>query len=307
MNRRNFLAATAGLASLATLSACGGNSDPLAQSSATAESAAGDSIIVGSANFPESELLAELYAGALSAKGVAVTKKLNIASRETYIPALQKGEINLIPEYTGNLARYLDKSADISDSDKALASLTKALPETLEALTPSAAEDKDSMVVTRETADKYSLNAISDLSAQASQLVLGAPPEFKTRVDGVDGLKRVYGLTFKQFKALDAAGPLTVQSLKNGQVQVANLFSTDPNIAANDFVVLDDPKHLFGAQNIVPVITKAKNSDAVKGALDAVSAKLTTDVVTELVKQVVVDKLDASDVAAQWLKDNQLG
>lgn len=309
MKRRNLLTAGAGLAALATLTACGGSSDPLASADSTATaggSAAGDSIVVGSANFPESELLADIYAGALKAKGVAVTTKLNIASRETYIPALQKGEINLVPEYTGNLARYLDKSADISDSDKALASLKKALPDTLTALTPSAAEDKDSMVVTRATADKYSLKTIGDLSAHAAELVLGAPPEFKTRVDGVDGLKRVYGLTFKQFKALDAAGPLSVQALKNGQVQVANLFSTDPNVVANDFVVLDDPKFLFGAQNIVPVVTKAKASEAVTAALAAVSAKLTTEVVTDLVKKVVIDKEDAADVADAWLKDNQL-
>lgn len=308
ITRRGFGTGLALAGVTATLSACGGSSNPLSSSSAGGDgSAAADSIVVGSANFPENQLLAYIYAGALTAKGVKVTTHMNIASRETYVPALEKGEINLIPEYTGNLARYLDKSASITDSETALAALKKALPTSLVALTPAPAQDTDSIVVTQDTATKNNLKSIADLSPVAAQMVLGAPPEFKTRVDGVQGLQRVYGLTFKSFKALDEAGPLTVQALKNGQVQAANLFSTDPNIAANNFVVLEDPKHLFGAQNIVPVMTASKATDTVKSALDAVSAKLTTDVVTKLVEKVVIEKQDASAVASQWLKDNSLG
>lgn len=305
MKRKIALAVTA-LFAAASLTACGGSSNPLS-TSGSGGSAASDTIVVGSANFPENQLLADIYAGALKAKGVKVSTKLNIASRETYIPALEKGEINLIPEYTGNLARYLDKNATITDSDTALASLKKALPDTLTALTPAPAQDKDSIVVTKATADAHNLKSIADLTPVASTMVLGAPPEFKTRVDGVAGLQRVYGLTFKQFRALDAAGPLTVQALKNGQVQAANLFSTDPNISANNFVVLDDPKNLFGAQNIVPVMTKSKATTEVTTALDAVSAKLTTDEVTKLVEKVVIEKQDAATVADTWLKANSLG
>lgn len=301
---RRVLAAALALIAVA-LAGCGGSSDPLAGGSSG--SGSGEGIVVGSANFPENELLADIYAGALSHQGVKASTKLNIASRETYIPALEKGEINLIPEYTGNLARYFDKSASISDSTTAEASLRKALPEGLTALTPAPAENKDSMVVTRATAQQKKLKSISDLSSSASGMVLGAPPEFKTRVDGVKGLEREYGLTFKQFKPLDEAGPLTVQALKNGQVQVANLFSTDPNIAANDFVVLNDPKNLFGAQNIVPVMTASEASPQATKALNAVSAKLTTPVVQQLVEKVVIDKQDASAVAQAWLKSNGLG
>lgn len=300
---------TTGLATAAaltlTLAACGGNSNPLSSASASGSASGGastGSIVVGSANFPENELLADIYAGALKAKGVNVTTKLNIASRETYVPALKSGEINLIPEYTGNFAKYLDKAAVVTDEATALASLKKALPENLVALTPSKAQDKDSVVVTKETADKWSLKAISDLAAHTNEVVLGGPPEWKTRQDGVPGLQRVYGLTFKEFKPLDSAGSLTVQALKNGQVQAANLFSTDPNIKANDFVVLDDPKSLFGAQNVVPVMTKEKATPEVSAALDAVSAKLDTDTLAGLVTQVVIDKKDASAVADEWLK-----
>lgn len=302
------LAATA--AAALALSACGSGSDPLAKSSSSAGasgSATGGSIVVGSANFPENELLADIYAGALEAKGVKVTTKLNIASRETYVPALKSGEINLIPEYTGNFAKYLDKDAVVTDEATAIASLTKALPDNLVALKPSKAQDKDSVAVTKETAAKYSLKTIEDLKPHMGEIVLGGPPEWKTRPDGVPGLERVYGLTFKEFKPLDSAGSLTVQALKNGQVQAANLFTTDPNIKANDFVVLDDPKNLFGAQNVVPVMSKDKATPEVTDALNAVSERLDTDTLATLVTKVVIDKKDASAVAKEWLKAEGLG
>ncbi|MDO5697214.1 MAG: ABC transporter substrate-binding protein [Dermatophilus congolensis] len=305
MKRTKLTLAATAAASLLALAACGGGSDPLAEGTTPAGTgAASGSIVVGSANFPENELLAEIYAGALTSKGVNVTTKLNIASRETYVPALKAGEIDLIPEYTGNFAKYLNKDAQITDEQTAEAALKAALPENLTALTPSAAQNKDSVVVTKATADQYSLTAIPDLKPHAAQMVLGGPAEWKQRTDGIPGLERVYGLTFKEFKPLDSAGALTVQALKNGQVQAANLFSTDPNIAANDFVVLDDPENLFGAQNIVPVMTKSKATPEVTAALDAVSAKLDTDSLTDLVKQVVIDKKDAATVADEWLKAN---
>lgn len=301
-------ALTAALAATLTLSACGAGSNPMATTSPATGGAAGaaSTVVVGSANFPESELLADLYAGALKAKGVAVSTKLNIASRETYVPALKSGEIDLIPEYTGNFAKYLNADADVSDQAKALSSLKAALPSNLEALEPAKAEDKDAIVVTAATASQYNLKAIGDLKPVAGQLVLGGPPEWKTRANGVPGMAKTYGLTWKEFRPLDTAGPLSVQALKNGQVQATNLFTTDPAIKANNFVVLDDPQHLFGAQQVVPVMTKSKASEQVKAALGGVSAKLDTDTLAGLVSKVVTDKKDASAVADEWLKANGL-
>ncbi|HOC12907.1 MAG TPA: ABC transporter substrate-binding protein [Propionicimonas sp.] len=292
------------------LTACA-SGDPLAAAPSTSSAPAGSSaaqpaIVVGSANFPENELLAELYAGALEAKSIQVTRKLNIASRETYVPALKSGEIDLIPEYTGAFAKYLNPDADTSDEATALASLKAALPENLVALEPSSAQDKDSITVTKETADKYSLKTIEDLVPVAGELVLGGPPEWKERAAGIPGLKKTYGLEFKEFKPLDVAGPLTVQALKNGQVQAANLFTTDPAIKANNFVSLEDTKSFFGAQNVIPVLTKSKATPEVSAALNAVSAKLDTDSLATLVTKVVVDKADAADVAAEWLKASGL-
>ncbi|HET9127993.1 MAG TPA: ABC transporter substrate-binding protein [Propionibacteriaceae bacterium] len=315
--RRSLLTAVFGSGLAVGLAACGSsnNSNPLASGSSAAGGASGSAsssassgsgsgtgtLIVGSANFPESALLAQIYADALTAKGVTASTKLNIGSREIYLGALNDGSIDLIPEYTGNLARYYDKQADISTPDKALAALKKALPANLTALNPSSAQDSDSICVTAATAQKYGLTSIADLAGHAQDMVLGGPPEFKQRIDGLPGLKRVYGLTFKDFKPLDAAGALTVTALKNGQVQAANLFTTDPQVKANNFVVLQDPKHLFGAQNVVPLIRKDKVTSSISSTLDAVSAKLDTSTLLSLVTKVVINKQDPGTVAKQFL------
>jgi len=307
MKRTRIALAVTAAAALFGVAACGsGSSDPLAAGGSAGKVSSG-SIVVGSANFPESALLAEIYAGALSSKGVTVEKKLNIGSRETYIPALKDGSIDLIPEYTGVLDQYFNKNAKATTSDDVYAELKAAVPATLTVLNKSAAEDKDSVVVTQKTAAKYGLKSIGDLAPQAKNLTLGGPPEWKTRPTGVPGLKRVYNLDFKTFRPLDAGGPLSVQALKNGQVDAVNLFTTDPSIADNGFVILDDPKSLFAAQNVVPLITKSKVTPTISAALDAISAKLDTATLGQLVKEVVVDKKDPAVVAKEFLAKNNLG
>jgi osmoprotectant transport system substrate-binding protein len=305
MNRTRIALALTASAAMLAVASCG-SSDPLASGGSTS-SAGGGTIVVGSANFPENVLLAEIYAGALSAKGVKVDKKLNIGSREVYIPALRDGSIDLIPEYTGVLAQYFNKNAKATNADGVYAELKAAVPTTLTILDKSAAEDKDAVVVTKETATKLSLKSIGDLQSHAKDLTLGGPPEWKTRLTGVPGLKKFYNLSFKTFRALDTGGPLSVQALKNGQVDAVDLFTTDPSIAANGFVILQDPKSLFAAQNVVPLITKSKVNDTISTALNAISAKLDTATLGELVKEVVVDKKDASVVAKEFLTKNQLG
>ena len=242
MKRTRIAFALTAAAAMIGVAACGsGSSDPLASGGSSSKGATA-TVVVGSANFPESALLAEIYAGALSAKGVKVDKKLNIGSRETYIPALKDGSIDLIPEYTGVLDQYFNKNAKATTADAVYAELKAAVPATLTILNKSAAQDKDSVVVTKETAAKLNLKSIADLEPHAKDLTLGGPPEWKTRPTGVPGLKKVYNLDFKAFRPLDAGGPLSVQALKNGQVDAVNLFTTDPFIADNGFVILDDPK-----------------------------------------------------------------
>ena len=307
MKRTRIALAVTVAAAMIGVAACGsGSNDPLAGGGSSVKAGSG-TIVVGSANFPESALLAEIYAGALSAKGVTVQKRLNIGSRETYIPALKDGSIDLIPEYTGVLDQYFNKNAKATDSNAVYAELQAALPATMTILNKSAAQDKDAVVVTKGTATKLGLKSIADLQTHAKDLTLGGPPEWKTRPTGVPGLKKFYNLDFKNFLALDAGGPLSVQALKNGQVDAVNLFTTDPSIAANGFVILDDPKNLFAAQNVVPLITKSKVTPTISASLNAISAKLDTATLGELVKEVVVDKKDPAVVAKEFLAKNGLG
>jgi osmoprotectant transport system substrate-binding protein len=295
----------AGLAAVVTaaltLTACGGSSDPLAGNNATGNPAPADTIIVGSANFAESRLLAEIYAQALSAKGVKVEKKLGIGSRETYFPGIQDGSIDLVPEYTGVLLQYINKSATATSSDEVYTELKKVLPQTLTVLDKAAAEDKDAVVITKETAAKYSAKSIADLTAHAGEIVFGGPPEFQQRPDGIPGLKERYGLSFKEYKSLEP-GPITTKALLDGDIQAADIFTTDAAIEANGFVVLDDPKNNFAAQNVVPVVSTKKASDVVKTTLNKISAKLDTKTLLDLNgKLAAPDKPDASKVAQDWL------
>jgi osmoprotectant transport system substrate-binding protein len=291
----------AAVATVMALAACGSSSGGSPLGGTGGSKAPSDTITVGSANFPENVILADIYADALSAKGVKVTKKLNIGSRETYIPALKDGSIDLIPEYSGVLLQYFDKTATAVSSADVYAALQKATPAPLTVLDQATAEDKDSVVVTKETAAKYNLTSIGDLKAVAGKLSIGGPPEWKTRQTGLPGLKAKYGVTFGSFKALDAGGPLTIQALKSGRVQAADVFTTDPNIAANGWVILQDPNNLFAAQNVVPLINGQKATDTVKTTLNAISAKLDTATLGGLVKSVVLDKKDPDQVAKDWL------
>lgn len=296
------------------LAACGGGTNnPLATTSGAGASgttsgtggSSGAAVLVGSADFTESALLAELYAGALTAKGVNASTRPRIGSREAYMKGMQDGSIQVIPEYTGALARYYNKDFAETDPDKTYAAVKTLVPGELTVLEKSAAEDKDSITVTKETADRFGLTTMSDLTSKAGDMVLGAPDEFKTRPQGVAGLARVYGITFKQVRT-PLKGQAAVQALKNGQVQAANIFTTDPAITANNFVVLQDDKRLFGTQNVVPLVAKSAVNDAVTSALNGVSAKLTTDQLRDLVGQVDLDKKDAAAVAKDWLTKNGL-
>lgn len=277
--------------------------DPLG--AAPAQRADTTTVIVGSADFPESQLLATIYAKALAANGIKTETKLSIGSREVYMPALLDGSIDLLPEYAGATLSYLDKNATAHSPEDVAKALKAALPEGVTMLTPSQAQDSDGVAVTRKTAEKYKLKTIADLKPVASELVLGGPPEWKTRKEGIIGLKDLYGLEFKSFKSLDVGGPLTLSALTNDQVQVANLFSTDPAIAANDLIILEDVKNLFPAQNIVPVMAKAKVSETVTKTLDAVSAALTTkDLIVMNGRLANHDSFDV--VAEEWLTAHKL-
>lgn len=299
-----FLATAVALAAAMALSACGGNSNPLAGSGGGCD---GDTnkLTVGSANFPESETVADVYAEALRANGFAVDTKLNIGSREAYIPALRQCSISVVPEYTGNLLQYLDKSSTATAAADVNAALTKALGGDLAAGTPAPGEDSDGVVVTRATADKWNLHSIADLAAHSSEVTFGAPAEFTERPVGLPGLKKDYGLDIAPDKFVpigDSGGPATVRALTDGKVTAANIFTTSPAIKQNDLVVLEDSRHNFPAQNVVPVLNAKKKSDKALQALDAVSAKLTTAALISLNDQVSgPTKTEPAAAAKAWV------
>jgi len=301
MKKRTLLSALA-ITSVLALSACGGGGgDPLSGGGDN-KGSSGSEVIVGSADFTESQLIASIYSQALQGAGVPTKEQFNIGSREVYIEALKDGSIDLVPEYSGALLKYLDDKSTATTTDAVQAELSKKLPEGLSMLKPSAAEDKDVLAVSKATADKYSLKKISDLKPVAGELVLGGPPEWKTRVNGVVGLRDVYGLNFKEFVSLDAGGTLTMTALVNNQIQAGDLFSTDPGLVTNNLVALEDDKSLFAAENVVPLIKSAKQNDTITKTLDAVSAKLTTDDLISMNAE-AAKGTNLSDIAKKWLAD----
>ncbi|MEU5307591.1 ABC transporter substrate-binding protein [Streptomyces sp. NPDC021562] len=297
-------AAVALAATTALLAGCssssGSKSDPLSDSKAS-----GDTVVVGSNNFAESTLIADIYGEALKAKGVKVTYKPNIGSRETTYGLLKNGSISVLPEYNGALLAYLDPKAAPKTIDETTKAIEAKLDSKLTLLNPADAQDKDTVTLNAATAAKYNLTAkssIADLKDIAKDLVIGASPEFQTRQQGLVGLKSVYGLEFKSFKALDAGGALTEAALTKNAVQAADIFSTDPTITKEKFVVLQDPENLFGFENVQPLVYKSALNQTAVDALNAVSAKLDTATLLDLDTQVQSDNKDPLDVAKAWLK-----
>lgn len=286
------------------LAACGNDSDPLDTS--TGEGGDGGSgVVVGSADFSESTLLAHIYAGALEADGVDASTKTGIGSREVYLKALDEGSVDVMPEYTGGLALYYDDAFSETDPDETYDALKELLPEGRALLEKSEAENKDSIVVTGETAESEDLETIGDLEDGAGDMTLGAPSEFKERAQGIRGLEKTYGVSFGDFRPLKP-GQATSGALENGQIDAANIFSTDPAIKENGFVALEDPEKLYGSQNIVPLV-RTEVEDEIADTLNEVSSTLTTDKVAEMLTRTDVDKEDPDEVAEEFLEEEGLG
>ena len=308
--RRALSGLAAGLGLAMALSACGGSSDPLSNAPATSSGASGEatSLVVGSADFPESQILAELYAGALNAAGVTATTKPNIGSREVYIKAVQDGSVDVIPDYSGNLLLHVDKAATAESAEDIAAALPDKLPDGLAVLEPSEAENKDAMVVTKATAEKYQLKSIEDLAKVCSEIAVGAPATIAERAYGLPGLKENYNCVPKKLEPFsDGGGPLTLKALLEDQVQVADIYTTTPSIADNDLVVLEDPKNNFIAQQVIPLYNEAKMTDKAKEALNNVSSMLTTEDLINLNRAVSGDqKQGAKEAADAWLKEKGL-
>jgi osmoprotectant transport system substrate-binding protein len=259
-------------------------------------------VVVGSANFPESVMLGHVYAMALEAQGVEVVERFNIGSREVYFPALQRGDIDLLPEYTGSLLNVITGGTELTATDELVAGLREELePQGIAVLEPSDAENRNGLVVTRETAEEYGLETTSDLAPVADQLIAGGAPEARERPDGLPGYQRVYGIEFADFVDLDPGGPLTIAALEHGDIDVARLFTSQGIIAERGWIILEDDGGLIPSENIVPVIRQEVLTDTVEETLNAISAALTLAELTEMNRRMEVDNEDPDLVARDWL------
>ena len=266
-------------------------------------------IVVGvSGAFTENQLVAEMYAQVLGRAGYHVERQFDLRSREVSQNALESGQIDLKPEYLSSLLLFLDPNARASDHSAAVATLDTQLlrPRGITVLTPSPANDTNEFVANAQTARRFDLTSMSSMAPVAGELTFGGPPECAQRPFCLPGLNRVYGILFEDFTPLDVGGPQTIAALRADDVQIGLLFSTDPSILEHGFVPLQDDRHLQNAENITPVIRSDRLNGEVRRLLDSVSARLTTDNVTELIGKVVIDGQSIGAVARQFLASNGL-
>ena len=264
-------------------------------------------ITVAGFNFPESSILAELYAQALEHDGYTVTRKLRLGTREVVGPAIKSGQIDLYPGYAATDLEFYNGGAGEATGDvtATVQKLNARLqPLGMQALTPSNAVDQNAFAVTKATAQQYNLTKLSDLAPIGDKLVLGAGPECPTRPFCLPGLEKTYGIHFKSFKALDTDGPATRAAFANGTIQVGLVFSSDSDLNKLGLVVLEDDKHLENADNVVPIIRQKVATDEVKSVLNKVSAGLDTKTLVTLNGQVELNHQDADAVARAFLQQH---
>ncbi|MFG1704540.1 ABC transporter substrate-binding protein [Nonomuraea sp. M3C6] len=307
--RRKYGIAGVLISAMLALAACGGGGstggNPLDTTSAAPSASAsggGGKAVIGSFDFDESVLLGSIYAQALEAKGVQVEEKPRIGSREAVYDQVKSGGLTIVPEYNGNLLAFIDLKNTAATTDDVNAALKEKLPAELEVLDSSPAEDKDSLSITKDTQTKQSLNTIEDLAKVSKDLVVGGPPEFKKRWEA--RFKEVYGIEFKEWKP---TGPTTSDALKDGTIQVGNVFTTDPKMVANNLVPLQDTKNIFPAQNVTPLLYKAGATDTIRTTLNSISAKLSTQSLLDMMQKISVNKDEPATVAKEWLTSNGLG
>ena len=297
--KRTMMTMAAVAASALALAACG-SAESVGGNTSTGGSENGSTtLIVGSQDYYSNEIIAEAYAQALEGAGFTVDRQLRIGQREVYMPEIEAGAIDVFPEYTGNLLQYLDQNASARTSDEVYSALQTTLPMGLRVLDQAPAADQDSYVVTAEFATEHSLTSISDL-AGAGTLTLGGNSELQTRPYGPPGLMSVYGVTVGFTPIEDSGGPLTVKALKDGDIQLANIYSSDPALADGTLTVLDDPKGLFLASHVVPLASSRVGEDAAD-VINRVSAALDAQDLVAMNRASTQEEKSAARIAREWL------
>jgi osmoprotectant transport system substrate-binding protein len=308
--RRHLLGAL-GAGGLALGAAACGSSDPFeeGEGGAGGSDGGGDApagaLAIGSQAYYSNEIIAELFAQVLEKAGFTVDRQYQIGQREVYMPELESGALDVLPEYLGNLLQFYDSEAVSATPEEVHSALGEALPEGLRVLDFAEATDQDSYTTTADFASAHSLAAIGDLAGVDEDLKIAANSEFEKRPYGPDGAKEVYGVDVSVVPVEDSGGPLTVQALVNGDVQLADLYTSDPAIAENDLVVLEDPESMILPQNVVPVVSEKIDESAAE-AIDQVLAELSADDLVELNRRSTVEQQSSADIASAWLSEKGL-
>jgi osmoprotectant transport system substrate-binding protein len=278
------------------------SSNPLNSGSTSKASGSSSSgtIVIGSQQYYSDTIVAEAYAQALENGGFKVTRSFNIGQRSVYLPELASGKIDLVPDYSGNLLQYYDAKTTAKSESDIESALPGVLPKGLKVLKAAPAKDEDTYTVTKEFSQKNNITSLADLKNYKGSLTVGANSEFQVRPYGIPGLKSVYGVTASLKAIADSGGPLTVSALKSGQVQLADIYSADPAIKANDFVSLKDPENMILPQQIIPVADSKVNSKA-EAIIEKVDAALTQSVLIDLNSKSVNDKQSAATIAKAFL------
>lgn len=263
-------------------------------------------ITIAGFNFPESNILANVYGGALHGAGYTINYKPSLGAREVVAPALQRGDIDMYIGYAATDLEFYNgaKGEATPDAAQTVAKLNTYLQaKGLKATEAAPAIDTNAFAVLKS--GKYGSDTkLSELTSVAGQMTLGGPPECPQRPFCQVGLQKVYGLNFKAFKPLDSGGPLTKAALDKGDIDIGLIFSSDSAFSTGKYVQLQDDKHLQNADNVVPIGASKVMSSDVTSILNKVSAKLTTDALIQMNKSSDVDKEDPSTIAADWLKKN---
>ncbi|WP_396598867.1 ABC transporter substrate-binding protein [Frigoribacterium sp. R86507] len=291
------------IGAMVALAGCA-SSDPLSSGDSSA-SGDGDTLVIGSQQYYSNEIIAELYAQALEAKGYKVDRQYQIGQREVYLPELESGKIDVFPEYTGNLLQYYDKEETAKSPEEVETALAAALPDGLTALKAAAASDQDSYNVTKEFSEDNDITSLADLKNYSGTLTLGAPPENAERPYGPPGLKSIYGVDVTSTPIDDGGGPLTVKALTDGSVQLADIYTASPLIAENDLVTLEDPENMILPQNVVPIVSDKVDSDA-QDVIDSVDAVLSASDLQELNSKSQTDKESSATIAKDYLTEKGL-
>ncbi|WP_324650642.1 ABC transporter substrate-binding protein [Georgenia sp. H159] len=300
--RAALLAAAAAL----TLAACG-SGDPLAdpETEATDDGTGTDAVVVGSQAYYSNEIIAEIYAQALEGAGLTVERQFQIGQRDVYVQAMEDGDVQVLPEYTGNLLQFYEPETEARSPEDVASALPDALPENLTVLDHAEAQDADSYNVTAEFSEEHGITSLADLADYDGEIVIGGNAELESRPYGPDGLREFYGVEVDFLAIGDSGGPLTKDAIRDGTITMGDIYTADPDLASGDFVTLEDPENMILAQNVVPLVA-ADLAEDLAPVLDPVSEALTTEELIALNVRSVEEQLDSATIASDWLSEQGL-